>query len=187
MNENCGSCGDGSRWMGQNRGMGMNRTGGMNRMGQRGSCMENTDGNRRGGCGFRRCGEMENRMDRSTQGCGEETEREGCGCMKERREGTEREGCGCMQERRGEREREGCGCMKERDEKEKREGCREEKPVDEMDPGMGYIPWQKFENVLCAEEGFVHGTIFKDLILPFYGRPIDGMGGNATCNRTKKN
>lgn len=65
--------------------------------------------------------------------------------------------------------------------------CREEKPVDEMDPGMGYIPWQKFENVLCAEEGFVHGTIFKDLILPFYGRPIDGMGGNATCNRTRKN
>lgn len=65
--------------------------------------------------------------------------------------------------------------------------CREEQPVDEMNPGMGFIPWQKFENVLCAEDGFEHGTIFKDLILPFYGRPMNGMGGNGTCNRTRNN
>ena len=165
MNENCNSCGCGNRWMGQNRGMCMNR------MGQRSGCMEDRNENRRGGCGFRRCGEMEGRTGDN---------RSDCGCKEEEK----KSGYGCGEERRGEREREGCGC---KEEKTEGCGCREEKPVDEMNPGMGYIPWQKFENVLCAEEGFVHGTIFKDLILPFYGRPIDGMGGNATCNRTRKN
>ncbi|MBD5089165.1 MAG: spore coat associated protein CotJA [Clostridiales bacterium] len=44
---------------------------------------------------------------------------------------------------------------------------------------MGYVPWQSFENVLCAKEGFEQGTIFADLILPFYGSPMRGNSGNG--------
>lgn len=47
--------------------------------------------------------------------------------------------------------------------------CIETKPVDEMKLGMGYVPWQKFEQVMCAEQGLAHGTIFEELVLPFYG------------------
>lgn len=36
--------------------------------------------------------------------------------------------------------------------------------------GMGYVPWQKFEDLYCAEEGFCTGTIFKQLDLEFCGR-----------------
>ena len=53
-----------------------------------------------------------------------------------------------------------------------------ELPVDRIKPGMAYVPWQSFENVLNAKEGLEHGTIFADLILPFYG---SSMKGNS-CN-----
>lgn len=36
--------------------------------------------------------------------------------------------------------------------------------------GMSYVPWQKFEQVLDAENGLAHGTIFAELVLPFYGK-----------------
>lgn len=34
---------------------------------------------------------------------------------------------------------------------------------------MAYVPWQTFENVMDAECGLNHGTIFEDLIFPFVG------------------
>lgn len=34
---------------------------------------------------------------------------------------------------------------------------------------ISYVPWQHFEQVLDAEHGLDHGTIFAELILPFYG------------------
>lgn len=54
-----------------------------------------------------------------------------------------------------------------------------ELPVDRIKPGMGYVPWQSFENILCAKEGLEHGTIFADLILPFYGSSMHGNSGNG--------
>ena len=61
----------------------------------------------------------------------------------------------------------------------KREACRkpscpticnpEIRPVDSMGIGMAYVPWQKFDQVMCAEQGMAHGTIFEELVLPFYG------------------
>jgi len=36
---------------------------------------------------------------------------------------------------------------------------------------MAYVPWQKFEDLFCEEEGFSHGTIFKRLRFPFYPTP----------------
>lgn len=60
-----------------------------------------------------------------------------------------------------------------------------ELPVDRIKPGMGYVPWQNFENVLCAKDGLAQGTIFGDLILPFYGSPIHGRNvhGNSGNGR----
>ena len=34
---------------------------------------------------------------------------------------------------------------------------------------MAYVPWQEWKNVMCAKEGMEKGTIFSDLVLPFYG------------------
>lgn len=34
---------------------------------------------------------------------------------------------------------------------------------------MAYVPWQEWSKPLPACEGFKHGTIFEDLILPFLG------------------
>lgn len=33
--------------------------------------------------------------------------------------------------------------------------------------GMAYVPMQRWENLMEAERGFPHGSIFKDLIFPF--------------------
>lgn len=55
----------------------------------------------------------------------------------------------------------------------------EEQPVDSMGVGMAYVPWQRFENVMDAEEGLECGTIFRELVMPYYGRPV-GRGG---CER----
>lgn len=55
----------------------------------------------------------------------------------------------------------------------------EEQPVDSMGVGMAYVPWQRFENIMDSEEGLECGTIFRDLVMPYYGRPM-GRGG---CNQ----
>lgn len=43
-------------------------------------------------------------------------------------------------------------------------------PVDCMQIGIGYVPWQKFENRLEAEQALQHGTLFKDLVMPYTGK-----------------
>ena len=40
--------------------------------------------------------------------------------------------------------------------------------------GMAYVPWQEWRNVMPAKEGICYGTIFSELVLPFYGC---GKGG----------
>ena len=42
--------------------------------------------------------------------------------------------------------------------------------------GMAYVPWQEWKNVMCAKEGMGYGTIFSDLVLPFYGCRNGGRG-----------
>ena len=43
---------------------------------------------------------------------------------------------------------------------------------------MVYSPYQQFQNLYCEEEGFVAGTIFKELDKPFYGPRCNG----GMCN-----
>ena len=53
--------------------------------------------------------------------------------------------------------------------------CAEDCPATSRDPlggmplGMGYVPWQQFENLYEECEALYHGTIFCDLDLDFYG------------------
>lgn len=44
---------------------------------------------------------------------------------------------------------------------------------------MAYVPWQQWNNVMCAKEGLCKGTIYSDLVLPFYG--CDKRGGRGVC------
>lgn len=34
---------------------------------------------------------------------------------------------------------------------------------------MAYVPWQDFIHVMNGSDGLCHGTIFKELVMPFYG------------------
>ena len=43
---------------------------------------------------------------------------------------------------------------------------------------MVYSPHQEFQNLYCEEEGFIAGTIFKELDKPFYGPKCRG----GACN-----
>ncbi|MBQ8836766.1 MAG: spore coat associated protein CotJA [Clostridia bacterium] len=42
---------------------------------------------------------------------------------------------------------------------------------------MVYSPEQEWQNLYCEEEGFMAGTIFKELDKPFYGAKC--MGGSC--------
>lgn len=64
-----------------------------------------------------------------------------------------------------------CSCMKNMHQDKRNEGCdRGNEPVDKMMPAMGYVPWQKWEDVYCIEEGLENGTIFSQLNKPYIGR-----------------
>lgn len=36
--------------------------------------------------------------------------------------------------------------------------------------GMAYVPWQEFKDLYDPYQGLCHGTIFKELDYPFYGK-----------------
>ncbi len=38
-----------------------------------------------------------------------------------------------------------------------------------MPLGSAYVPWQQFCQVMDAGKGLSYGTIFAELVLPFYG------------------
>lgn len=42
--------------------------------------------------------------------------------------------------------------------------------VDEMAPGMAFVPWQKWQDIFEICEALDHGTIFKELDKPWRGR-----------------
>ncbi len=41
--------------------------------------------------------------------------------------------------------------------------------MDKYPIGMAYVPIQEWKNVMSAKEGICYGTIFSELVLPFYG------------------
>ena len=51
---------------------------------------------------------------------------------------------------------------------------------------MAYVPWQKFKDIYEPPKALMVGTIFKELDLPFTGKPMMPMhrkgGSNCGCN-----
>lgn len=45
-------------------------------------------------------------------------------------------------------------------------------PGDQMTIGMGYVPWQKWQNIYDLDEALKRGTIFEELDKPYLGRPV---------------
>ncbi|WP_313134740.1 spore coat associated protein CotJA [Anaerocolumna sp.] len=74
-----------------------------------------------------------------------------------------------------------CGCGElgsELREEVKKDVCNEDladKCLDRMPLAMAYVPFQKWRKVFDAPTGLAHGTIFEELVLPFYGYK-DGCG-----------
>jgi len=49
--------------------------------------------------------------------------------------------------------------------------------------GSAYVPWQRFEQVFEPEKGLMYGSIFAELVYPFYGaRAACGNMGNGRRN-----
>lgn len=61
--------------------------------------------------------------------------------------------------------------MDDCDKMKKEDDCNKMKEhVDHMNPGMSYVPWQKWEEIYDMEKGFEKGTIFCQLDKPYVGR-----------------
>ena len=84
------------------------------------------------------------------------------------------------------RKRQGCGCNQSIMPRNDGNDCGCENNDNELyDNGdfnfalaMAYSPYQEWQNLFCEEEGFVVGTIFKELDKPFYGQKCHG----GACN-----
>lgn len=42
--------------------------------------------------------------------------------------------------------------------------------IDQFPVGMAYVPWQEFKDLYDPHQGLCHGTMFKELDYPFYGK-----------------
>lgn len=53
--------------------------------------------------------------------------------------------------------------------------------IDDMPLAMAYVPMQKWRNVMDGAAGLAAGTIFQELVLPFYGDKNNcGMRGDRS-------
>ena len=128
-------------------------------------------------------------------GCREKREEMNCGCrnMRESRESREESNCGCRNNRES-REAYNCGCRdNERDNRRRRccdnnmnnggrcmlreneepececgERCAMDQRLAGFPLAMFYSPDQEWKEMFCDEEALDHGTLFRELDLPFY-------------------
>ena len=154
----------------------------------RGGCKERTDGcgcmPRAASCAERTrsyCERHTNSVctrsdtDRRTEsrtGCGCSTERRtgtGCGRLTEIRTDT---GCGRMTDRRTGT---GCGCSTER---HRNTGCND-RVIPAPTLAMSYIPMQQWGELMDCETAIREGTLFRELVFPFYPTPC--------CQRRDRN
>ena len=157
------------------------------------SCCGNYGNNERrerpkdSGCGCREkreemnCGCRNMRENREICESRESREESGCGCrnMRENRESREESNCGCRDNDRDNRRRRCCdnnmnnGGRRMRRENEEMEcECGEKCAMDQRLAGfplaMVYSPDQEWKEMFCDEEALDHGTLFRELDLPFY-------------------
>ena len=131
------------------------------------------------GCGCTRTAQTR------TTGCGcannartAETRTTGCGCGNTARTAqTRTTGCGC-----------GCGCGETSRTAQTRsgsgrnagDGCPDRRiPAPSL--AMAYVPMQQWRDILDCEDALTNGTLFGELVLPFYPTPCNNEG----CQRRR--
>ena len=132
------------------------------------------------GCG---CGNTARTAQTRTTGCGcantartAETRTKGCGCANAARTAqTRTSGCGC-----------GCGCgetsrtAQTRSGRNAGDGCPDRRiPAPSL--AMAYVPMQQWRDILDCEDALANGTLFGELVLPFYPTPCNNEG----CQRRR--
>ncbi len=149
---------------------------------------------RTSGCG---CGNTARTAQTRTTGCGcantartAETRTTGCGCANAARTAeTRTTGCGCANAARTAHTRtSGCGCGETSRTAQTRsgsgrnagDGCPDRRiPAPSL--AMAYVPMQQWRDILDCEDALANGTLFGELVLPFYPTPCNNEG----CQRRR--
>ena len=149
---------------------------------------------RTSGCG---CGNTARTAQTRTTGCGcantartAETRTTGCGCANAARTAqTRTSGCGCANTARTAQTRTtGCGCGETSRTAQTRsgsgrnagDGCTDRRiPAPSL--AMAYVPMQQWRDILNCEDALANGTLFGELVLPFYPTPCNNDG----CQRRR--
>lgn len=93
---------------------------------------------------------------------GTEMRTSGCGC-----------GCGCGETSRTAQTRSGSG-------RNAGDGCPDRRiPAPSL--AMAYVPMQQWRDILDCEDALANGTLFGELVLPFYPTPCNNEG----CQRRR--
>ena len=132
------------------------------------------------GCG---CANAARTAQARTTGCGcanaartAETRTTGCGCANAARTAPTRTsgcGCGCGETSRTAQTRSGSG-------RNAGDGCPDRRiPAPSL--AMAYVPMQQWRDILDCEDALANGTLFGELVLPFYPTPCNNEG----CQRRR--
>ena len=132
------------------------------------------------GCG---CGNTARTTQTRTTGCGcanaartAQTRTSGCGCGNTARTAQTRTtgcGCGCGETSRTAQTRSGSG-------RNAGDGCPDRRiPAPSL--AMAYVPMQQWRDILGCEDALANGTLFGELVLPFYPTPCNNEG----CQRRR--
>lgn len=139
---------------------------------------------RTSGCG---CGNTARTAQTRTTGCGcantartAETRTTGCGCANAARTAQTRTsgcecgcGCGCGETSRTAQTRSGSG-------RNAGDGCPDRRiPAPSL--AMAYVPMQQWRDILDCEDALANGTLFGELVLPFYPTHCNNEG----CQRRR--
>ncbi|MBE5937723.1 MAG: spore coat associated protein CotJA [Lachnospiraceae bacterium] len=59
--------------------------------------------------------------------------------------------------------------------------------ITDMSLGNAYVPWQQFVQVFEADKALKYGSIFAELVLPFYGsKAACASGRRGMCESCRK-
>ena len=105
---------------------------------------------------------------------GTEMRTSGCGCGNTARTAqTRTTGCGCGETSRTAQTRSGSG-------RNAGDGCTDRRiPAPSL--AMAYVPMQQWRDILNCEDALANGTLFGELVLPFYPTPCNNEG----CQRRR--
>ena len=116
----------------------------------------------------------------------QQTRTTGCGCTRTAQ--TRTTGCGCANNARTAQTRtSGCGCANNNGAAQARSGRNNsdngcpDRRIPAPSLAMAYVPMQQWRDILDCEDALANGTLFGELVLPFYPTPCNNEG----CQRRR--